>query len=88
MSWMEYRLVNHKRTNERGEIDVWYEINEVYFDKSGSAHTIASAPPSGITVHDVEIDAMMMAEAFKKPVLYFDEETLKFVESSDRMFSL
>ena len=70
MATWNYRVV--KRTTEH---ETFYAIYEVYYDEEGNviACTVNPVPCFGEDLSELEAAHVLMAEAFSKPTLNYDD---------------
>jgi hypothetical protein len=69
MSW-NYRVLKHVAREEE-----WYQIHEVYYNEDGSIMACSehSCTPFGETVEELKADFELMAGAFERPVIPYEE---------------
>lgn len=74
MSW-NYRLVKKEFKLEGKVVDTCYYIVEAFYDSNGKVTMITQEPegPTGDNISEVLSSYIMLAEAFKAPILNFDE---------------
>lgn len=74
MSW-NYRLVKKEFKHEGKVLDTCYYIVEAFYDSNGKVTMITQEPegPSGENISDLLASYIMLAEAFKAPILNFDQ---------------
>ncbi len=78
MSYWNYRVVRHKETqkyNKKSYATYWYAVHEAYYDDNGFVGAITKDPtePFGEMVSECKESYEMMAEAFKAPILDYDQ---------------
>jgi len=75
-----YRVVRKKNiyidpTDKKERVGYMYAIHEAYYDKSGHVGSITQDPvePFGENIEELRHSWVMMAEAFGKPILDYDD---------------
>lgn len=75
MSYWNYRIVRKKYDLSDGRVEYGYGLYEAFYDDHDKVHAITEAPqePYGDTVAELRADWLLMAAAFAKPILDFDQ---------------
>jgi hypothetical protein len=74
MNW-NYRLLAMRRTRPADNLECWYAIHRVYYDKDNKAISGVStvpATPEGENLEDVRKQLQLMLQAFERPILSFE----------------
>lgn len=74
MNW-DYRIIKKEYKNDEGVVlDASYFIIEAFYDENGKVFMCSQEPegPAGDTIEEMIHNWCMLAEAFNKPILDFD----------------
>ncbi len=82
MSYWDYRLMRHKKQDEK-----WLEIHEVYYNKTGQvvSWTIDSETPVGKTRKQMTSTLELMKKASRKPIMDYTKYPRNWKQLSQRV---